>query len=355
MSNGPKYQILADIIRKNIEEGIYSDGQVLDTENELAKKHEMSRQTVRQALGLLENEGILERVRGSGTYVKHKRVEREKTHMIGVVVTYMSEYIFPTILRGIEAELAQNGYTMRLSVTSNQASNERNILKEYLRKPVDGLIIQGTKTNLPNLNIALFQELSQNGVPYIFVNNYYQELDNPAYVIMDDRKAGEDAISFLAHKGHSIIGGIFKIDDMQGVRRYQGYAEGLMRKGLNMSDDRITWFTTEGKKYLFEGDFGLKVIQSLEDCTAVVCYSDQIAVGLFDLFKKYGKNVPDDIAIISFDNSIYSDLNSVKITSFNHLKEEMGHIAAKQLIHIMNGGCSEKIIIPMDLVEKEST
>ena len=355
MSNGPKYQILADIIRKNIGDGIYSDGQALDTENDFAKKYDMSRQTVRQALGLLEAEGILERVRGSGTYVKHKRVVREKTYTIGVIVTYMSECIFPIILRGIESELAQNGYTMKLSATLNQVGNERSILKEYLKKPVDGLIVQGTRTNLPNPNISLYKDLSEMGIPYVFFNGYYPELEEAAYVVTDDRAAGKEAVRFLAKKGHKNIAGIFKMDEMQGVQRYHGYLDGLIEENLDIRDESIMWFSTEERKTMFNGEFGQKIITSLEDCTAIVCYSDQVAVGVFELFKNSGIKVPEDIAMVSFDNSFFSELNSVKLTSLSHPKEGIGSIAVKQLINMINGGRNEKTIIPMDLVEKEST
>ena len=95
------------------------------------------------------------------------------------------------------------------------------------------------------------------------------------------------------------------------------------------------------------GEFGQRILKSLEGCTAIVCYSDQVAVGVFELLKKVGKKVPEDIAIVGFDNSFFSELNSVKITSLNNPKEGMGRIAVQQLLNMINGGHGEKITIPM--------
>ena len=355
MKQGPKYQILADVIRKNIEEGQYPDGYALKTEFELTEQYSMSRQTVRQALSVLEKEGLIERKRGSGTYVRQKKMRREKTMTIGVVVTFMSEYIFPSIIRGIESELSANKYTMKLSATNNFVVNERQILNEYLKKPVDGLIIEGIKTNLPNPNIDIYRKLSDAGIPYIFIDGYYSALKDAAYVISDDCAAGKRAVQYLARKGHKRIAGLFSVDTMQGARRYQGFVDGLMEENLEICEKSIIWFTLKSAENMFKDEHGSDVLKALEGCTAIVCQADIVAVMLFDLLQKAGLRVPEDMAIISFDNSMYSELNAVRITSMNHPKEEMGCIAVRELLNMIDGKHNENIMLPMDLVEKEST
>ena len=355
MSEGPKYQKLADIIRNNIEDGLYTDGHVLDTEYELANKYGMSRQTVRQALGLLENEGIVERIRGSGTYVKQKRVAHKKTMTIGVIVPNVSEYIFPTVIKGIEGELAQHGYHMKLSATLNLVEIERNILIDYLKNPVDGLIVQGVKTNLPNPNISLYQEISKKGIPYVFCFAHYPELKDAVYVITDNRSGGKQAVCYLANKGHRYIASILKINDLTSVERYKGYLEGLIEEKLSIDEKKMIWFATESQDVKLEGEFGLRLLKALEKCTALLCHNDFLAIRVIEFLKKAGKRIPDDIAIVGCDNSTYGDLNSIKITSLNYPKEEGARIAAKQIIRMINGGHGERITLPMEIVEKGST
>ena len=103
MAEQPKYLQVADILRREIAEGVFRDGQTLMTEEELRVRFNVSRQTVRQAIALLEDDGLVDRRRGSGTYVRHGPRHRQGTVRVGVVTTYITDYIFPAIVQGIEA------------------------------------------------------------------------------------------------------------------------------------------------------------------------------------------------------------------------------------------------------------
>lgn len=355
MNKEPKYRVLANLLRESIQKGIYPGGCLLKTENELAKEYDISRQTVRQALDVLVSDGLIERRKGSGTYVRQRKQRREKTMTIGVIANHISEYIFPAIIRGIESELSLNGYKMELSVTCDSIINERKILNEYLKKPIDGLIIEGVKTNLPNPNIQVYKQLSDIGVPYIFFNEYYHELEEAAYVITDDYTASKKAVQYLVKKGHKCIAGLFNMETLTGVKRYHGYLEGLLEENIDVNEKHIIWFTIDKPESIFEGESGSFLLKSLEGCTAIVCATDVMAVMLYDLLRKLNKRVPEDMAIVSFDNSIFSNLCSVKLTSMNHPKEELGLIVVKQLIKMIDGRNPEHIILPMDMVEKQST
>ena len=105
-----KYVKLFERIKSEILTGVYQGGEKIPGENELAQKYGMSRQTVRQSLSLLEQDGLIERRQGSGTYVAEKAHTGKKSWNVGVIATYISEYIFPSILRGIESELSEHGF-----------------------------------------------------------------------------------------------------------------------------------------------------------------------------------------------------------------------------------------------------
>ena len=95
MSGQPKYLLVADTLRKEIAKGLFRDGQTLMTEEELRLRFDVSRQTIRQAIALLEDDGLVDRRRGSGTYVRHGPRHRQGTVQVGVVATYITDYIFP--------------------------------------------------------------------------------------------------------------------------------------------------------------------------------------------------------------------------------------------------------------------
>ena len=156
MKEKAKYIHLFEELKRRILQGEYQNGQRLPGENEMAGEFSMSRQTVRQALSLLEQEGFIQRRQGSGTYVRRVERRRERSWNVGVMATYISEYIFPSILRGIEGELSEEGFFPLLSATKNRVDNERRILEDYMEKRVDGLIVEGTKIALPNPNLHLY-------------------------------------------------------------------------------------------------------------------------------------------------------------------------------------------------------
>lgn len=337
----PKYKQLAQHLREAISQGIYQKGDALPTEWELSQAHGVSRQTVRQALSVLEDYGLIMSRQGSGTYVTALPQAKKDSKTVGVITTYISDYIFPSIVRGIEATLSQENVTMSLAATYNQVDYEHRILTKCLATPYDGLIIEGTKTALSNPNISLYKELSQRNIPFVFINGYYPQLEGAVHVVMDDRAGGYQAAEHLIRHGHKRIAGIFKRDDMQGHLRYAGFTQALLDYGLALYNEDIAWFTTESKEAVVQKQDGFP---PMTDCTGLVCYNDEIAFSVQSFIKQQGKE--GEISIISFDNSVYAQFADPRLTSFNHAKEQLGIEAAKKLITMIHGQKEKSTSLP---------
>ena len=84
----------------------------------------------------------------------------------------------------------------------------------------------------------------------VFINSFYDK-ECDSYVVMDDVKSGELVTNHLISQGHNKIGGIFKSDDIQGIKRYEGLIKTLKSKNIALNDNSIIWYTTEDFKYLF--------------------------------------------------------------------------------------------------------
>lgn len=345
-----KYETLANKLRADISAGVYSCGEKLPSENELAAETGFSRQTVRQAMAILEKSGFTVRIQGSGTYVSSTVPRRKLTHNIAVVTTYIGEYIFPNILQGINDVLNENGFTSLLSATENRIDNERRILTELLDKPVDGLIVEGTKTALPNPNIDLYEKLSEHGIPVVFINGFYPELRDFVYVVADDRAGGRTACEYLLNKGHTKIAGIFKSDDIQGHRRYAGFAEALFSAGRSVNDDNVLWYTTENRDALISNC----ALKAIEGCTGVVCYNDMVTLQLLKLFSDNGIGADKRPELVSFDCSTFAAISSVPFKSLSNPKEMLGRLAAKKMINIINGTSESSITMSWEDVEKNA-
>ncbi|MDL2302598.1 GntR family transcriptional regulator, partial [Lachnospiraceae bacterium OttesenSCG-928-D06] len=140
--NRTKYQILKDFICNLVQEGKLKPGDKLYSENELCDMFHFSRQTVRKATKLLEEEGVLVKIKGSGTYIKDQSRENEKRRKrIAVVTTYVEGYIFPKTIQGIEKVLSGAGYSVQIAFTDNTLERERMILQDIINEDeVAGII-----------------------------------------------------------------------------------------------------------------------------------------------------------------------------------------------------------------------
>lgn len=344
-----KYESIAAELGGEIKSGKYPSGAALPTEDRLTAMYGVSRQTVRRALSLLVEDGLIVKRQGSGSVVRPVH----RTGKIAVVATYISDYIFPGQLRAVEEVLSENRYTAVLSATRNRVCTERSILEEILKDPVDGILIEGTKSALPNPNFDLYQKLIGMGIPIVFFNGYYPALSGTYSVCADNFAGGAELARYLIGRGHTNISGYFKSDDIQGHQRYSGFISEMFRNGLIIPDENVFWYTTETKRALFEDT--AKALTRLGDSTAVVCYNDEIAFGLVKCLISAGKRIPEDIAVASFDNSSLSSISQVPITSLSYEDRNIGRIAAQKMVDILNGKEVTSEIVPWTFVQKESS
>ena len=356
MTEQPKYLQVADMLRREIAEGIFRDGQTLMTEEELRMRFGVSRQTVRQAIALLEDDGLVDRRRGSGTYVRHGPRRRQGIIHVGVVTTYITDYIFPSIVQGIESVFNENGVVMSLSATYGDSRTERNILERMLDGKVDGLIVEGTRTALPAENADLYRRLTERNIPILFMNGYYPELGRIPHVVMDDRGGGRTAAREALNRGYRRPACLFKTDDRQGQERMNGFLDEVRSRGMDLPAERILTFGTDERMTLFNGGQGAEFARMLAgggaDC--VVCYNDVFAVSLMMILRQQGVRLPEDIGFIGFDNAVFAEMSEPGLTTLGHPKEAFGSLVAEKLLRMIAGQHEESTSVPWTLVERAS-
>ena len=341
-----KYSAISEELKSEIRQGKYSQTGKLPTEYELVERFNVSRQTVRQAIACLKAEGIVSQVQGSGTFVcdlgARKNRKNKDNLTIAVICTYISDYIFPSIIRGIEESLSGDNYVVNLVATGNKVDKERSILEKIIyNSEVDGIIVEGTKTGLPNPNISLYRKIKEMGIPIVFVHCAYPELASSIVVGMKDYVGGKMAVNELIGQGCRKIAGIFKSDERQGLLRYSGFSDGILESGLGLDCAEIKWYTTEDLDDFIVND---KCVQSLlsKGIDSVVCYNDQIAVRFIKACAECNREVPK---LISFDNSYLCKASLVTFTSLGHRKEELGKVAAEKIKNMLNGKPEETVLL----------
>lgn len=338
--------------KQQVDEEIFLPGERFLSENQLCGQFGLSRQTIRHALSVLEKDGYIKKIRGSGTYVSGKHREKQKKTMnIGVISTYLDDYIFPGILQGIESVLSPNGYTILFASTSNKLEDEKRALLSMLEKGVDGLIVEPTKSGLPNINLDIYKQMQENNIPFVFFNAFYPSLGVP-FVALDDEQAGFQATRYLIDAGHKKIGGIFLLDDMQGHLRYSGYTKAMEEAGMPINEKSIIWYTTEDKAELLQRpDY---ILRKLDGCSAVFCYNDQLSVQLFALLKEQGITIPKDLSVVSIDNSDMAAMCSPPLTTVVHPMQTLGCTAANTLLALLAEQKVKNILYPPEIIVRKS-
>ena len=166
----------------------------------------------------------------------------------------------------------------------------------------------------------------------LFFHSYYENMPIP-HVSMNDVMAGELATEYLVLQGHKKIGGIFKLDDGQGPRRYEGYMKALLKHNIHLEDKQVIWIDTEEQKNLRQG--AEIILRRIEGCSALVCYNDEVAYSMIQICMEKGIRVPQDLSITSIDNSDLSILSPVQLTSVKHPMEKLGRKVAEQFLRLL--------------------
>jgi GntR family transcriptional regulator, arabinose operon transcriptional repressor len=364
MGRHSKKVMVMESVKDWVINGRVKPGDRIYSEYELSKLFDVSRHTVRLAIGELVDEGWLYREQGVGTFCgepfasrKGKKIANGKN--IGVMTTYLSDYIFPSIIRGMETYLTEKGYTLTLVCTENDHAKERLCIRKLLDLNMDGLILEPTKSSHFNPNLDYYLELEERHIPYVMINQYYSQL-SPFYLIMDDVKGGYMATNHLIQLGHEQLLGLFQSDDLQGVHRMQGFLQALRNEKLPIAPELVVTFTTE------ELHAGLeeKILNTLTNRknipTAIVCYNDNIAVIVQKVLQKLHLSVPEDISLVGFDDTALADSPNLPLTTIAHPKSHMGRDAARRIIAAIEGKeytlfLKDPIIYEPELVIRSST
>ncbi len=361
-----KYKWLAEKLRTLIKK-LHAQGiDKLPTEAEIGSRYRVSRQTVRQALILLTEEGLIEKRRGSGSYITGRNLAAS-TNSIALLLTTDSDYIYPGLVQDIQTTLLQSSYSSQVFVTENRTDKEREHLLSFLNQknhPL-GILVEGCKSALPNPNLDLYRRLMQDGVPILFIHNHYEELSGSIAIQSNDYQGAAELVTHLYEKGHRYIAAAFTVDDLQGHERYKGYAETMRSYQLPINDDYVGWIhrsdliDIEKKR---DTIFLQRLIEQVrlvlkngDPCTAAICHNDELAYFLIRELKKQKVLVPEDFAVVSFDNSYLATTSSPTITSMGHPAHVFGQTAAAYMIDLIRGKKVSSTQIDWTINKRESS
>jgi len=333
-------------VRAYIEENKFSSNTRLPSENTLSRKLSVSRETVRRALERLTREGLLLRVKGSGTYIdKEAALSWELGGSggklkIGLILQGQDGNANSSLMEGIRSILPSDQVDLRTFLTDNKFANERHCLQTVINQGFQGFIVDGVKASLLNPNLDCYQKIYQKRIPVIFYNNYYKNLKCPR-VVVNDLRCAQELIGLLIREGHRNIAGVFVSDNYQSIEKFQGMAAALRENGVAYQDDYIKWCVSDEAH---DPSFARSIdrfLKRLPHYTAVVCCNYMIYRLVRQVLEKQGKRVPEDCSLVCFDYSS-DDWETEGVTCSVHQGYRIGQEVASRLTQmIRNRDCDD--------------
>ena len=256
---------------------------------------------------------------------------------------------FLEAIRGISSFCNKNQY-INTVITGNTEEELLSVIKTMTRSgQVDGFIVLYSKLDDPVINY-LYNE----GYLYVLIGKANQNTNQTIYVDNDNLLAGRDATEHLIQLGHKKIAYLGGDDSaMFSADRRAGYQLALAQHQIPLIPEYNIELPFKAKDQVM---VMTKLLESKKRPTAVVVCDDIMALTLENICRDMNLSLPDDLSIVSFNNSLVARLTNPKLTSMDINSFQLGSEAASQMInHIENPNLmATKIIVPHYLVERES-
>jgi DNA-binding LacI/PurR family transcriptional regulator len=289
-----------------------------------------------------------------------RALKRQRTETVGLVLGDIANPFAAELSRGVREVLAARGYNLFICVSEQSAKEDLAAFDSLLDHRVDGLIVATRASKLGNDRLA---EIVEAGTPVVAIGRDFRH-PQADLVTADHLRGGYEAAQHLISLGHRRIGFIgVSLTSGLWLRRFQGYLEALREHGLPVEEELVAGggASAEQPGYATEemGYEGMRQLLALrEPPTAVFARNDFAAFGAMNAIKRAGLRIPQDIAIVGYDDVPLASHTSPPLTTVRQPTREQGRLAAELLLRRIESRepvAREERIFACELVVREST
>lgn len=255
-----------------------------------------------------------------------RNLRQQQTRTIGVIVPRLNSYFMATVISGIEHLANEAGYNLLISQSSELPEQEIDIVKTMFNNRVDGLLVS---LSYQTGDLQHFNSFSQKNIPVIFFDH---TLENNIFtnIRIDNRQAGYDATRHLLDQGCRRILHV-SVSNTQSIYRdrYNGYAQALQEFNIPVDPNYLHLGDLSLEAGVRAAEYALKLPERPD---GIFVANDNCAAGCIIALKKAGIRIPEDIAIVGFNDDPVCQIVEPNLTSVHYPAYEMGKIAARNLI-----------------------
>lgn len=359
------YSELENDLEAQIKNGILKPGECILSENELSHKYGVSRRSSRKAVSNLVEKKLLYRLAGKGTFVSDSCLTQNSSLSqvaVSFIVPDIDDIFISEVCKGVQAAANRSGCNLMIQSSNGCIEKENENIEFSLGRRINGAIIF---PNWGRANIDAVYKLKERGIPFVLIDRYFRDIDTD-YVVVDNRDGAFKATERLVGLGHAKIAHLYGTEGSANDDRLDGYRDALAVAGIVYNPEYVK---RTGKNATFvEGDRfepdkqsgyeNMKKLLTLKDPpTAVFAGNDYQAIGAIQAVKDAGLKVPEDIAVVGFDDLKFSGLLEPPLTTVRQPKSEIGSKAFEVLLEKINSSVPvphRHIVLDTELVIRKS-
>jgi LacI family transcriptional regulator len=288
-----------------------------------------------------------------------RNLASNRTNNIGFILREshftLSEPFYTRIFLGTEFESKNHNYYVLLATITDDYEKGVDTPRLLKEKNVDGIIIAG------KVDGALLEEVEESGIPFVLVD--YQHGSAPS-VMVDNLNAGIEAVRYLIDQGFSEVAFLgADVSHPSISARLEGYQLAMLKNGKKNVEHLL--FIDDDLSPTLQTGFKLaeKLFSGTNTPDAVFCANDALALGVMKYADQHDIDIPEDIAVMGFDDVEGGKYSSPKLTTVRVFKEQLGELALSHLAEILEVGSdnnqkfersNHKLSVPTELVIRES-
>jgi len=284
-------------------------------------------------------------------YERPTKLRGERARLVGLVLPELQNPIFPAFAEVVAGALAKRGFTPVLCTRTADGVSEADYVDILLDQHVSGIIFCGGLYHQAAADHEHYHRLRERGLPAVLVNAAIDDLGFPR-VSVDDGHAVDQAFNHLTSLGHKRIGILLgPADHAPSNRKLAAFqAAATFVEGANPGDVERAIFSMEG------GRAGAtRLIR--HGITGIICASDVLALGAVRAARRLDREVPDDISVVGFDDSLFMNCTDPPLTTVRQPIQAMGQAAVTLLVNQVAGTPvpTEEMLFEPELVVRGST
>ncbi len=353
------YKKIAQDIKDQIKSGQLKPDEKIPTENELSNQYGVSRITSKKALNILQDEGLIYRVQGSGSFVKESNkmsTSSNRHNTIAIVLPFNQDDTGHgatlSAIHSISSEVMKKGYYTNLLFSDHDTTKQNKCLETLYDEQYAGAIIYPIKTAY---NKDIYRLYAKH-FPMVMMSNVIDRLDIPSATV-DNVQGSYLATKHLIDQNHykiAFLSSQYAIDNNSIIDRYLGYLRALNEAHIP-SDNRLVVIPDHYDMNTIS-DTLLNMIKK-EGVTAVVSVNDEMASAFIRYAREQGILCPGHYSIVGFDNLSLCNHTYPPLTTVQQDYGELGKKAADLLIECIETGVNTvpSCVLEVELVERDST